>query len=121
MKKTITIGGRDLEFEANLGTSELYQILTGENLFEVLTSFRGVTKTDNRVYTLIDVYKRLMYVMNVQATETEVKAMRAKMNDDSYLEWTFGFEQDDITNETVRDIVELWQSTRKTHSTPKNL
>lgn len=36
MRKTITIGGKEVELECNLGTATFYQELTGKNLFEMI-------------------------------------------------------------------------------------
>lgn len=120
MRKTITIGEKALDFEATLGTSELYQIFTGDNLFETLASFRGTKTTDGAAYKLLDVYKKMMFVMNVQATENSPKEMRAKMNIDSYLDWLFQFSNDDITRDITNQIAELWSASKKTHSQAKN-
>ena len=120
MRKTIKIGEKEFEFEANLGTADLYQSFTGENLFEKLASFKGIKTDAPEAWRVLDVYKRMMYVMNVQATHSEIKEMRARMNEDSYLEWTFQFSPSDINLNNVNEIVKLWQSTRETHSTPKN-
>lgn len=120
MRKTIMIGEKALDFEATLGTSELYQIFTGENLFETLASFRGTKATDGAAYRLVDVYKKMMFVMNVQATENSPKEMRAKMNIDSYLDWLFQFDNGEITKEITSQIAELWSESKKTHSQAKN-
>lgn len=120
MRKTIKVGDKELEFEATLGTSELYQILTGNNLFETLSSFRGLKTTDTAAFRLVDIYTKLMYVMNVQASEKTPKDMRAKMNIDSYLDWLFQFNNEDITPQVTNEIAALWNSTKRTHAQPKN-
>lgn len=120
MRKSITIGNKDFEFEATLGTAELYQIFTGDNMFEVLTSYRGTKGDKTAAFKLLDVYKKIMYVMNVQATAADVRDMRAKMNMDDYINWLFQFDNDDITSKVTNEIAALWNKSNDKHSQAKN-
>ena len=120
MKRTIKVGENDIELEANLGTADLFEILTGENLFEKLAEYRNIKGTDPKSYALIAIYKKMMFVMNAQATTKEIPEVRGKMNIDNYLLWTSQFELTDINADVIAEVVKLWNDNRKTHSQPKN-
>lgn len=125
MKKTIKFGGRELEFEANLGTSKLFQKLTGKNLFGELSALKDIRTDDPEIVAkaggVLELYTQLAYVMNVQAENAkDIKTMMAKMNEEDYLEWSFGFDLAALTIEATKEIASLWQTTQKTTSMPKN-
>lgn len=118
MKKNIKLGEKELHFEANLGTTMLYQMLTGENMFSQLTKYKGAAP--EKSIEVIDIYLRMAYVMNVQAESPDIKTMKSKMNDDSFLEWRFSFEMNDLTPAFIQEISTLWASTQKTTAQAKN-
>lgn len=118
MKRNIKLGEKDLPFEANLGTTMLYQMLTGENMFGQLTKYKGASP--EKSVEVIDIYLRMAYVMNVQAEAPDVKTMKSKMNDDDFLEWRCNFEMTDLTPEFINAIANLWASTQKTTAQSKN-
>lgn len=120
MKRTIKVGNKELEFEASLGTADLFEILTGENLFERLAEYRNITEGDPRSYALIGVYKKMMFVMNVQAETEDVSLLRGKMTFEQYYTWTSQFELTDINMDVIAEVVKLWNDNKKSNSTPKN-
>lgn len=123
MKKEIKFGGEMVPFEANLGTSDLFEALTGKNLFVCFGAYSGAKANgaDALKYAgAIDLYKKLAYVMNVQATAPDIPTMRGKMNFDSYLEWTFKYTFEDFTREFINEISRLWKSTNESHVESKN-
>ena len=124
MKKIIEINGKDYEFVANLGTTDLYQKLTGENLLSQLASYRNIKAGNPDVLAksqgILDIYKKLAFVMHVQATAPDIKTMFNQMNEADYFGWIMQFDTSDLTPEFINGIVELWSGTRKTHVQPKN-
>lgn len=126
MKKKIMFAGEEREFEANLGTSDLYEMLTGNNLFVQLSAYKGINAKDAqgvealRYAGVVEIYKRLAYVMNVQAEAPDIPTMRGKMNMDDYLTWTFKYTIDDFSKEFTNEIAALWRANTKTHSISKN-
>lgn len=120
MKKTIKFGGKDREFEANLGTADLYQMLTGDNLFEQLSKYQHAKVNDPSSTRVIDIYKKLAYVMSTQAETSDIPTLRGKMDLDNYLAWTFQFEPDDFTPAFTKEIAAIWRSSNSTNSTSKN-
>lgn len=118
--------GKEREFEANLGTSDLFEMLTGKNLFVQFSAFNGIDPNTIKgsgalkYAGVLEIYKRLAYVMNVQAESPDIATMRGKMNIDSYLEWIFQFSVDDFTEEFTKEIAALWKSNSASNATPKN-
>lgn len=123
MKKKIFFAGEEREFEANLGTSDLYELLTGQNLFTQFGAYSGVKATGPNALKyagVIELYKKLAYVMHVQATTQDIPTMRGKMNLDDYLVWVFQFTINDFTKEFTDEISKLWKSNTQTHTQAKN-
>ena len=61
---------------------------------------------------------RLAYIMWLEAN-VKVEEIFHKLNNDSYIVWLMSISQDDLLTVT-KEVMELWQSGAKTHSTPKN-
>lgn len=124
MKKIIEINGKDYEFVANLGTTDLYQKLTGENLLSQLASYRNLKAGSPEILEksqgILDIYKKMAFVMHVQATAPDIKTMFNQMNEADYFEWIMQFDVADLSTEFINGIVELWSGTRKTHTQAKN-
>lgn len=120
MKRTIKVGNKELEFEASLGTADLYEILTGDNLLARFAEYQGVNDNDPRAYALMSVYKKMMFVMNTQAETDDIPTLRGKMTFDNYLAWANQFELTDVTLDVIAEVVKLWNDNKKSNSTPKN-
>lgn len=124
MRRYINVGGKDIAFEANLGSAELYEILTGKNLFDELNANKVKTKEDpekdKKSVSVLSVYKKLAFVMCVQAQEPDIKAMKARMNDDEYITWLFNFDVSDFNNDFILDITDLWTGSQRSTSESKN-
>lgn len=114
MKKNITIGGKEMAFEANLGTTRLYEILTGQNIMQIMINFTKADDKSAEAVKLLGVFQKLAYVMNVQAENTDIKTMKSLMNEDDYDEWLFTL--DTFTEADLMAIANLWGSTQTTHS-----
>lgn len=114
MKKNITIGGKEMAFEANLGTTRLYEVLTGQNIMQIMLDFTKSADRQREVVKLLDVFEKLAYVMHVQATNDDIKTMKAMMNDDDLLEWLSTL--DSFTEAELMEIASLWGQTQQTHS-----
>ena len=80
MKKNITIGGKEMAFEANLGTTRLYEILTGQNIMQVMMDFMMSNDKASEAVKMLAVFQRLAYIMNVQANNEDIKTMKGLMN-----------------------------------------
>lgn len=114
MKKNITIGGKEMAFEANLGTTRLYEILTGQNIMQIMINFTKADDKSAEAVKLLGVFQKLAYVMNVQAENMDIKTMKSLMNEDDYDEWLFTL--DTFTEADLMEIANLWGSTQTTHS-----
>lgn len=129
MLKIIEVDGKELEFEATLGTAELYEILTGDNIFNV---FAGATTGGDRREQVIllarlnDTYKKLAYIMNVTATTRDdepvnrIRAIKAKLTKDDYLAWLMQFKNGSMDADFFKAIAALWNAQQETHSELKN-
>ena len=115
MRKNIKIGEKELPFEANLGTTRLYEKLTGKNILNIMVNFRNNPDVNSGVQ-MLNVFIRLAYVMNVQATTDSIKEMMNKMTEDQELEWEFGFDLSDFNEEVLTELGNLFGATQKTHS-----
>lgn len=118
MRKNIKIGNQELPFEANLGTARLYEKLTGQNILMILTNFKTMGEEDKKRFAiqLFTIFEQLAYVMNVQATSTDIKEMKSRMNEDDFMEWEMRFSLSDFGEEQLLEIGNLWASTQETHS-----
>ena len=114
MRKNITIGDKEMAFEANLGTTRLYEILTGQNIMQIMMDFTKSADKTSEAVKLLDVFQKLAYVMNVQAENTDIKTMKGLMNEDDFDEWLF--QLDTFTEADLMAIANLWGSTQTTHS-----
>ena len=114
MRKNITIGDKEMAFEANLGTTRLYEVLTGQNIMQIMLDFTKSADRQREVVKLLDVFEKLAYVMHVQATNDDIKTMKAMMNDDDLLEWLSTL--DSFTEAELMEIASLWGQTQQTHS-----
>lgn len=119
MRKNIKIGEREVPFEANLGTARLYQKLTGDDLFKTIVT-KGKQKDTDAALDVFDIYQKLAYVMNMQATSEGIREMLNKMTEEDFLEWTFQFEQSDLTETVLIEIGNLWSSQTTNKSELKN-
>jgi len=115
MRKNIKIGERELPFEANLGTTRLYEKLTGKNILNLMVNFRNNPDISAGVQ-MLDVFIKLAYVMNTQATNDSIKEMMNRMTEDQELEWEFQFNLADFNEEVLTELGGLFGSTQKTHS-----
>ncbi len=61
---------------------------------------------------------KLAYIMYLEAN-TKIEDIFKKLNEESYLVWLMGINQDELLKIT-KDVMELWQAGAKTHSSPKN-
>lgn len=61
---------------------------------------------------------RLAYIMYLEAN-VKVEDIFHKLNEEAYLVWLMGINQDDLLTVTG-EVMELWQLGAKTHSKPKN-
>lgn len=117
MRKNISIGAKEYAFEANLGTTRLYQTLTGQNILKIMMNFKETPEKNMMAAQLYEVFLKLAYVMNVQATSETIKDMMARMTEESFTEWTFQFGLEDFNEKAISEIADLWAGTQKTNST----
>lgn len=125
MRRNINFAGSDVPFEANAGTTDLFEVLTGQNLFVVFGAYSGAkvkgTGADALKYAgIIDLYKKMAFVMHVQATAPDIPTMRGKMTINDYLEWISKYNLDDFTPKFTEEIAALWRANTKTHTETKN-
>lgn len=142
MIKNITVGSQTLTFEANMGTAQLFEIYTGQNIFTLFAGLKMTKKTtpegktiyklaesiDERLVALQlkDVYLKLAFVMAMQASTqgedavTKIRNIKARLNDEEYLAWLCGFEQANLPENFYTQIAELWTANQETKSDAKN-
>lgn len=123
MKRTIKVDGKELEFEANLGTTELYEMLTGKNLFEELSENKrrpNDPDADKKPARIMSLYKKLAFVMHIQATEPDIREMKGKMTMDAFITWCFGFGPQAFDNDFINAITDLWSGSNKPNVESKN-
>lgn len=61
---------------------------------------------------------RLAYIMYLEGNE-KINTIFSKLNDEAYLEWLLGIDQDELL-EVTGEVMDIWQAGTKTHSKPKN-
>lgn len=142
MLKELIIGGKAVRFEANLGTTELFEMYTGQNLLALLASIPMVKKKNKDGTVTYDVvagenkrllairlnkiYLQLAFIMATQASAegadpvSKIRDIKSKLDEDNYLVWVCQFDQADLDEKFYKDIADIWQSSQETHSKPKN-
>ena len=130
MLKIIEVDGKQLEFEATLGTAELYEIMTGDNIFNIFAgAYAGGADRREQVLLLArlnDTYKKLAYIMNITATTRDdepvnrIRAIKAKLTKDDYLAWLMQFKNGSMDADFFKQIAALWNAQQETHSEQKN-
>ena len=122
MRKEIKIGDKSVALVTNLGTARLYEIFTKTDVFRELIALRAAAKDDPTTAALAinELYKKLGYVMAVQASKDSIEEMKAEMTEDKFLEWLFQFDVPDWNGEVLNEIASLWSSQTETNSSIKN-
>lgn len=142
MLKELIIGDKAIKFEANLGTTELFEKFTGQNLLALLSAVPMVKKKnkdgtikyeiaegENKrrlALHLNKIYLQLAFIMATQASAegadaiSKIRDIKSKLNEDNYLVWIMQFEQKDLNESFYTKIADIWQSSQETHSSAKN-
>lgn len=88
---------------------------------EVLAELNAILNSDCYTSTQTfssDTLPRLAFIMFLEANE-KIGTIFTKLNEESYLEWLLGIDQDELLTVTG-EVMDIWQSGTKTHSKPKN-
>lgn len=152
MRRTLIIGGKEVELEANLGTASFFQEFTGKNILETSSLITGqvkkmnlknvdLTKSDEELLKskeiienvspltsvaneMIEVAKRLAYVMHVQTkygkTKEDISKIRSELTEDDLLAWSFEFSTTAFTAHTYTQLMSFWRDQTEKTSVPKN-
>lgn len=94
---------------------------TGKSEEEMLAEINAIMTSD--CYTSTQTFSsetlpRLAYIMFLEAN-TKIDAIFSKLNEESYLEWLLGIDQDELL-EVTGEVMDIWQAGTKQHSKPKN-
>lgn len=121
MKKNIKIGEKEVPFEGNMGTARLFERFTGKNIYQSITNKARTAQGDiTAAFDLYDDFQRLAFVMNTQATHTDIKEMMDLMNEDEFILWLCQFDEGELSETVLIEIAAVWNSQTKTNSTLKN-
>lgn len=116
MRKTITISGKDYEFESTALTAHAYKKLFGSDVLAALNKEKSL-ETDK---SLLDTVQGLAFVMNMQATGMEVKKLM-RLSEDDFWVWLNSFEYGDLTTDTViNEVIGVWTANLVTTAKSKN-
>lgn len=112
MRKTLVIGDKNIEMEANGATAFRFKkIFAPLDLFK---QFVTAPETPDEVAAQMEVSQMLAFVMAKQAEGVDMN----KLNEDKFIEWLEQFDGGDLL-EVLDEVVEVWQSSKKTTSKPK--
>ena len=131
MISTIMVGNTPTRFEATLGTQALYEEFTGQNLINEYTTLAGLkgdysNVTGEQIAHMMEVLKKLAFVMKIQAEATgettidKIRNIRSRLNADEMLAWQMELEPDALGLETLNKIFNLWNASATAKSEPKN-
>lgn len=126
MKTNINIGKNTVEIVCNLGTELLFRRLTGEDFNLKLLEIKSLAKSEDQNekaragLVMLELAKKLAYVMAKQAECDNIQKLFNLMNDNDFTAWLFNFEANDFTVETYREILKAWKGTRSTSVNAKN-
>lgn len=138
MRSTIMLGGDAYTFEATAGTAELFQLFTGKNLMAEVYEIREMSELIKKnpeevsfeeymkMFPVVDIFKRLAYVMNVQAKADKsnpiesIRWTKEQLNDDAYFAWLMGMEDQALSMGNLMQISNLWTSQIKSNVEAKN-
>lgn len=94
---------------------------TGRTDEEVMGELNSILTSD--AYTSTQTFSsetlpRLAFIMFLEANE-KIGTIFSKLNEESYLGWLLGIDQDELL-EVTGEVMDIWQAGTKTHSIPKN-
>ncbi|MCM1273193.1 MAG: hypothetical protein NC225_12325 [Clostridium sp.] len=114
MKKIIAIGETQVALVSNAATGLRYKQIFKSDVLKDLGRLDG--KEDIEQLDAINYISQLAYVMNMQGKGTIKEA-----SEENYIEWLENFEEEDFQNEnTIMEILGVWNKNLKTTSEPKN-
>ena len=115
MRKTITIGTKNIELVANAASPYLYKQVFHEDY--LLQSRKLAEEEDSAVVdsTAADMFVKLGYIMANQASAKDM----TRLNYDGFLNWLSQFEPNDVL-EAVNEIADVWRGQEAATSVPKN-
>lgn len=126
MKTNINIGKNTVEIVCNLGTELLFRRLTGEDFNLKLLEIKNLATSEDQNekaragLVMLELAKKLAYVMAKQAECDNIQKLFNLMNDNDFTAWLFNFEASDFTIETYMEILKAWKGTRSTSVNAKN-
>lgn len=126
MKTNINIGKNTVEIVCNLGTELLFRRLTGEDFNLKLLEIKSLATSEDQNekaragLVMLELAKKLAYVMAKQAECDNIQKLFNLMNDNDFTAWLFNFEANDFTVETYMEIIKAWKGTRSTSVNAKN-
>lgn len=125
-----------MKFEATTGTGELYLMFTGRNIYsdlqELSKAFKNVNFGDpnsipmETVANALTLVKKMGFVMYIQANTdgdnpaNTIRNIKERLNDDEYLGWLLGIDNDEFNGELFNQLLELMNLNSKTYIPAKN-
>lgn len=117
MRKTITIGTREVDLASNAATAILYKQTFHEDLLKVVSNLSTAAED---VLVAVEAVQRLAFVMNKQATEP-FSNLIGKLTEEQFILWLTGFEESDFqTPDVLAGVLAIWNKNFQSASDAKN-
>ena len=107
MYKTVSIGGKELEFKATAATPFRFKTVFHRDLLQILGDQERAEKEGAEVVT------QLAYIMNKQADGADM----SKLNEDTFVDWLDGFGAMDFIN-SAEEILKVYMDSTVGTATP---
>lgn len=118
MRKTITIGTREVDLASNAATAILYKQTFHEDLLKTVTN---LSTASSDMLDAVEKIQRLAFIMSKQAEGKPFSALSKELTEDSFIEWLCGFEESDFqAPETLLGIIGVWNKNFESASEAKN-
>lgn len=118
MRKTLTIGSKEVDLLSNAATAILYKQTFHEDLLKVVT---GLSAAAEDVLVAVEAVQRLTFIMNMQATEP-FSNLVGKLAEEKFVYWLMQFEESDFqTPEVLAGVLAVWNKNFQSASEAKNL
>lgn len=118
MRKTLTIGEKEIVLASNAATAILYKQTFHEDLLKTVTN---LSTASGDVLDAVEKIQRLAFIMSKQAEGKPFSALSKELTEDSFIEWLCGFEESDFQEpKTLLEIIGIWNKNFQSSSESKN-
>lgn len=117
MRKTLTIGEKEIALASNAATAILYKQTFHEDL---LKSVSNLSTAPGDELEAVEKIQKLAFIMNKQASDN-FSALIGKLTENDFIEWLCGFEESDFhTPDVLVGILATWNKNFQSSSESKN-